>query len=119
MIPWIIIAVGVLLLFSSLKEGAKAWPSAAGAIVIGIGVVALGKSFGWLAIGAGVLGLMFLLISLKAVTRLLAGAALIGMVLGGVLSIDLDDDDDTEAVADDNTATTTTTTAPDSNCEPG
>lgn len=112
MIPWIIIAVGVLLLFSSLKEGAKAWPSAAGAIVIGIGVVALGKSFGWLAIGAGVLGLMFLLIGLKAVTRLLAGAALIGMVLGGVLSIDFDDDDDTEAVADDSTATTATTTVP-------
>jgi hypothetical protein len=109
MIPWIIIAVGVLLLYSSLKEGAKAWPSAAGAIVIGIGVVALGKSFGWLAIGAGVLGLLFLLIGLKAVTRLLAGAALIGMVLGGIVSIDFDDDDKTEASADDTPATSTTT----------
>ncbi len=109
MIPWIIIAVGVLLLYSSLKEGAKAWPSAAGAIVIGIGVVALGKSFGWLAIGAGVLGLMFLLIGLKAVTRLLAGLALIGMVLGGIVSIDFDDDDKTEASADDTPETTSTT----------
>jgi hypothetical protein len=116
MIPWIIIAVGVLLLYSSLKEGAKAWPSAAGAIVIGIGVVALGKSFGWLAIGAGVLGLMFLLIGLKAVTRLLAGAALIGMVLGGIVSIDLDDDDKTEASADDTPATTTTTAGGKGGC---
>jgi hypothetical protein len=116
MIPWIIIAVGVLLLYSSLKEGAKAWPSAAGAIVIGIGVVALGKSFGWLAIGAGVLGLMFLLIGLKAVTRLLAGAALIGMVLGGIVSIDFDDDDKTEASADDTPETTTTTAGGKGGC---
>lgn len=117
MIPWIIIAVGVVLLFASLREGGKARNSALGAIIIGIGVITLGKSFGWFAIGAGVLGLLFLLISLRALTRIVAGLAVIGMVLGGIFSVDFDEDEPPPGASAD--GPTTTTVAPDSNCEAG